>query len=66
MWSSGLEGNLDVVGMEKAFCRTAKQSIYLGVTSKDPFLRGMFGMVSECISQHEAARKSYIDRILAL
>ena len=38
---------LDVVGMEKAFCRTAKQSIYLGVTSKDPFLRGMLGIVSE-------------------
>ena len=52
--------------MEEAFCRTAKQSIYSGVTLKDPFLRGMFGMVSECISQHEAARKSYIDRILAL
>ncbi len=33
--------------MEKAFCRTAEQSIYFGVTSKDPFLRGMFGMVSE-------------------
>ena len=47
MWSSGLEGNLDVVGMEKAFCRTAKQSIYLGVQSKDPFIRGMLGIVSE-------------------
>ena len=47
MLSLGVGGNLDATGMEKALSRIDKQSMYSGVTLKDPFLRGMLGLFSE-------------------
>ena len=47
MWSLGVGGNSDVIGMEKSFRGIGKQSMSSGVTWKDPFLRGILGLFSE-------------------
>ena len=47
MWSLGVGGNPDVIGMEKSFRGIGKQSMSSGVTWKDPFLRGILGLFSE-------------------
>ena len=44
--SIGVVGNLHVTGIEKALCSVDKQSMYSGVTLKDPFLRGMLWLSS--------------------
>ena len=45
MWSSGVRGNLDVTGLEKASRRIDRQSMYSGVTLKEQFSTRYVGVV---------------------